>query len=51
VLLGFSAASRILVVCHFRNLAEENGIPCQNLINLYLRDCVEWDRKLNTKWE
>lgn len=30
-------------------LAEANGIPYQNLINLYLRDCVEPVRKLNMK--
>jgi len=36
---------------YFRRLAEENGIPYQNLINLYLRDCVESDRKLSMKWE
>lgn len=36
---------------YFRHLAEENGIPYQNLINLYLRDCVESDRKLCMKWE
>jgi uncharacterized protein (DUF4415 family) len=36
---------------YFRRLAEENGIPYQNLINLYLRDCVESDRKLSMKWD
>jgi uncharacterized protein (DUF4415 family) len=36
---------------YFRKLAEKNGIPYQNLINLYLRDCVESDRKLSMKWE
>jgi uncharacterized protein (DUF4415 family) len=36
---------------YFRALAEKNGIPYQNLINLYLRDCVQSDRKLSMKWE
>ncbi len=31
-------------------MAEETGIPYQNLINLYLRDCVQTDRKLHLKW-
>lgn len=25
--------------------------PYQNLINLYLRDCAQLDRKLSMKWE
>ena len=28
------------VLEYFKELAEETGIPYQNLINLYLRDCV-----------
>ena len=36
---------------YFRSLAEKNGIPYQNLINLYLRDCAQSDRKLSMKWE
>jgi uncharacterized protein (DUF4415 family) len=36
---------------YFRDLAEKNGIPYQNLINLYLRDCAQSDRKLSMKWE
>lgn len=35
---------------YFRALAEKNGIPYQNLINLYLRDCAESARKLEMKW-
>jgi hypothetical protein len=27
-------------VDYFRALAEESGIPCQTLINSYLRDCA-----------
>ncbi|MBN1553207.1 MAG: BrnA antitoxin family protein [Phycisphaerae bacterium] len=38
------------IISYFKKLAEETGIPYQNLINLYLRDCVEHRRKLNLKW-
>jgi len=31
---------------YFQGLAEMNGIPYQNLINLYLRDCAQSGRKL-----
>lgn len=38
------------VIDYFKNLAEETGIPYQNLINLYLRDCVKSNRKLSLNW-
>lgn len=38
------------VVEYFKTLAIKNGIPYQNLINLYLRDCVNSNRHLNMKW-
>lgn len=38
------------IIAHFKRMAEETGIPYQNLINLYLRDCVQADRKLHMKW-
>ncbi len=38
------------IIEYFKTMAEETGIPYQNLINLYLRDCVQADRKLNMKW-
>ena len=38
------------IVAYFKALANESGIPYQNLINLYLRDCVEHHRKLDLKW-
>ena len=38
------------IVEYFKNLAEETGVPYQNLINLYLRDCVQSNRKLALKW-
>lgn len=38
------------VVDYFKDLAEETGIPYQNLINLYLRDCVAAKRKPSLEW-
>jgi len=38
------------IIEHFKRMAEETGIPYQNLINLYLRDCVRSQRKLHLKW-
>ncbi len=38
------------VVEYFKAMAQETGIPYQNLINLYLRDCVRAHRKLSLKW-
>ena len=37
-------------IAYFKALAKETGIPYQNLINLYLRDCVVSRRKLDLKW-
>jgi len=39
------------VVDYFRGMSSETGIPYQNLINLYLRDCAEHGRKLNLVWK
>ena len=39
------------IIDYFKKLAEETGIPYQNLINLYLRDCVQSHRKLSVNWE
>ncbi|MCP3963125.1 MAG: antitoxin [bacterium] len=38
------------VVEYFKQMSEVTEIPYQNLINLYLRDCVEHHRKLTVKW-
>ncbi|MCB0325107.1 MAG: BrnA antitoxin family protein [Bdellovibrionales bacterium] len=35
---------------YFKNLAEETGIPYQNLINLYLRECALTGKRPNIKW-
>ena len=37
-------------ITYFKNLAEETGMPYQNLINLYLRECAERQRKLQLNW-
>lgn len=37
-------------VTYFKELAGELGMPYQNLINLYLRDCALNQKKLDMKW-
>jgi predicted DNA binding CopG/RHH family protein len=37
-------------VTYFKTMATELGVPYQNLINLYLRDCAMNRRKLVLKW-
>ncbi len=34
------------VIKYFKALAGETGIPYQNLINLYLKECAHSDKKL-----
>lgn len=36
---------------YFKTLSEELGVPYQSLINLYLRDCADKQRKLNLSWK
>ena len=38
------------VIDYFKHLAEETGIPYQNLINLYLQDCAHAHKKLRLNW-
>ncbi len=38
------------VIEYFKTLAAETGIPYQNLINLYLRDCVASGRRPSLVW-
>jgi uncharacterized protein (DUF4415 family) len=35
------------VVDYFKNMAQRMGVPYQNLINLYLNDCVRSHRKIH----
>jgi predicted DNA binding CopG/RHH family protein len=37
-------------VVYFKALATDLGMPYQNLINLYLRDCALNHKRLNLKW-
>ena len=37
-------------VSYFKSLATEVGMPYQNLINLFLRDCALNHKKLELKW-
>lgn len=34
------------VIDYFKSMAKQMGVPYQNLINLYLRDCVQTHRKI-----
>ena len=38
------------VIEYFKQMAEETGIPYQNLINLYLRECAHSGKKLTLNW-
>ena len=38
------------VIEYFKDLSQETGIPYQNLINLYLRDCANLKRRPVLKW-
>jgi uncharacterized protein (DUF4415 family) len=38
------------VISYFKELADETGVPYQNLINLYLRDCAASHKKLKLNW-
>ena len=35
---------------YFKSLAGTSGIPYQNLINLYLRDCAAEKKRLKLDW-
>lgn len=39
------------VVDYFEQLSEQNGIPYQNLINLYLKDCAAQHKELQLNWQ
>ncbi len=38
------------VIEYFKEMAEESGVPYQSLINLYLRDCANHNRKVDIQW-
>ena len=35
---------------YFKSMSEQNGIPYQTLINLFLTDCAENKRQLKMAW-
>jgi uncharacterized protein (DUF4415 family) len=37
-------------VTYFKSLSVKTGLPYQNLINLYLRDCASNKRELSMHW-
>ena len=39
-----------VTIGYFKKLSEEIGVPYQNLINLYLRDCAQHEKKLSMRW-
>ena len=39
------------VVSYFKSLSDENGVPYQNLINLYLKDCASNHKELKMDWK
>ncbi len=42
---------RTTTVDYFKKLAEETGIPYQNLIDMYLDDCVKKGIKPDINWK
>lgn len=36
---------------YFKQLALQTGIPYQNLMNMYLRECADKNMKPNIRWE
>ncbi len=38
------------VIEYFKDLAQETGVPYQNLINLYLRECVHARKRPSLTW-
>ncbi|MFZ1291052.1 MAG: BrnA antitoxin family protein [Melioribacteraceae bacterium] len=38
-------------VDYFKKLSTEIGIPYQNLMNMYLRECAEKNMKPNIQWQ
>lgn len=38
------------VVAYFKSMASDAGVPYQSLINLYLRDCLAHNRRIEIKW-
>ena len=39
------------VIAYFKQLSDQNGVPYQNLINLYLKDCAQSHKELKLNWQ
>jgi uncharacterized protein (DUF4415 family) len=39
------------VLDYFKEMADDTGVPYQTLINLYLRDCMAHNRKIDIQWQ
>ncbi len=39
------------VIEYFKQLSDQNGVPYQNLINLYLKDCASSHKELKMEWQ
>ncbi|MGH8605818.1 MAG: BrnA antitoxin family protein [Gammaproteobacteria bacterium] len=37
-------------IAYFKAMSQQNGIPYQNLINLYLRECALAGKKVAINW-
>jgi hypothetical protein len=40
----------VSTIDYFKDLSKRSGIPYQNLINLYLRDCASEKKRLKLDW-
>lgn len=38
------------IIEYFKQMSYESGMPYQSLINLYLKDCMENNRKIDISW-
>ena len=38
------------IIEYFKQMSMETGVPYQNLINMYLRDCVQSQRRISIGW-
>ncbi|MFA0000197.1 BrnA antitoxin family protein [Vibrio sp. 10N.261.46.A3] len=39
------------VISYFKGLSDKNGVPYQNLMNLYLKDCASKHKELKMDWQ
>ncbi|WP_271270408.1 BrnA antitoxin family protein [Aliamphritea hakodatensis] len=39
------------ILSYFKAMSTDTGIPYQSLINLYLQDCVNQQRRIDITWQ